>query len=601
MSTVKKKKSFAVREVLHVYWIHIKRYPFAVSFAALFTTGAFVFSTIIPLWYKRIIDIASTSTVPTDAAASAMTALLTTTVVLMVFRMLSRRSGSLLNTYFQPKVIRDLGETAFSYLLDHSYRFFANNFTGTLVRRVARLQRSFEELADRIMFDLIPIVATLVGAGAVLFWRSSLLGWLFIGWLVLFITVQFAILSWKIKFNLKVSEKDSEATGAISDAISNDVTIRTFAGENHERTIFKKVSEELAKLRFKSWAIDEVINMIQALLMIGIEFLLFLGTIHLWRLGLATVGDFILVQSYVILAIDRLWDLGNALRRLYESFADATEMVEILNTPHEIVDQKGALPLVVTNGTIDFHDVDFRFHAERDILEKFNLTISAKEKVALVGPSGAGKTTITKLILRFYDISGGGIYIDDQNIAEGTQESLRSAIAFVPQEPVLFHRTLMENIRYGRRGATDAEVMEAARQAHCYDFIMNTPEGFGTFVGERGIKLSGGERQRVAIARAILKNAPILILDEATSSLDSESEMLIQDALVKLMEGKTVIAIAHRLSTVMKMDRIIVIEDGKVAMMGTHNELLSHDGSLYKKLWEIQAGGFIEDDMTAKG
>ena len=216
--------------------------------------------------------------------------------------------------------------------------------------------------------------------------------------------------------------------------------------------------------------------------------------------------------------------------------------------------------------------------------------------IAIDGPSGAGKSTITKLILRLYELSGGAVEIDGQDIAGVSQDSLRAAIAFVPQEPVLFHRSLMENIRYGRRDATDEEVVEAAKQAHCYEFIMATPYGFDTFVGERGIKLSGGERQRIAIARAILKNAPILILDEATSSLDSESEALIQDALARLMEGKTVIAIAHRLSTVMRMDRIIVIEGGAVAMDGTHAELLAHEGGLYQKLWEIQAGGFIVDD-----
>jgi ABC-type multidrug transport system fused ATPase/permease subunit len=296
------------------------------------------------------------------------------------------------------------------------------------------------------------------------------------------------------------------------------------------------------------------------------------------------------------MAIDRLWDLGNALKKLYEAFADATEMVEILNTPHDITDAPNASTLRVAKGAIVFKDVNFSFNESRGILSDFNLEIPSHQKVALVGPSGAGKTTITKLMLRFYDVTSGGIYIDNQNIAKATQRSLRNSVAFVPQEPVLFHRTLMDNIRYGRRDATDEEVMEAAKQAHCEEFIAKTPHGYQTYVGERGIKLSGGERQRIAIARAILKDAPILVLDEATSSLDSESESLIQDALEKLMEGKTVIAIAHRLSTVMKMDRIVVIENGAVVTSGTHDELVAHEGGLYKKLWEIQAGGFLTDD-----
>jgi ATP-binding cassette subfamily B protein len=267
-------------------------------------------------------------------------------------------------------------------------------------------------------------------------------------------------------------------------------------------------------------------------------------------------------------------------------------MVELLKTPHGIEDALGAKLLSVTEGAIAFTDVDFYFHETRSVLEKFSLSIKPGEKVALVGPSGAGKTTITKLILRLYDVAGGTITIDDQDIARVTQESLRDAIAFVPQEPTLFHRSIMDNIRYGRREATSEEVVEAAKQAHCHEFITTLPQGYETFVGERGVKLSGGERQRVAIARALLKNAPILVLDEATSSLDSESESLIQDALKTLMKNKTVIVIAHRLSTVMSMDRIIVIDGGSIADQGTHAELLAKDG-IYQKLWSIQAGGFL--------
>ena len=215
--------------------------------------------------------------------------------------------------------------------------------------------------------------------------------------------------------------------------------------------------------------------------------------------------------------------------------------------------------------------------------------------MALVGPSGAGKSTVTKLLLRMYDVTGGAVRVDGQNIAEVTQESLRESISFVPQEPILFHRSLRDNIRYGRPDATDEEVIEAAKKAHCHEFISTLAEGYDTHVGERGVKLSGGERQRVAIARAILKNAPILILDEATSALDSESESLIQDALRILMQGKTVIVIAHRLSTIMTMDRIVVIEGGKIAAEGTHDELVAHTGGLYQKLWNIQAGGFLSD------
>jgi ATP-binding cassette subfamily B protein len=307
-----------------------------------------------------------------------------------------------------------------------------------------------------------------------------------------------------------------------------------------------------------------------------------------------TVGDFALIQAYLFGIFDRLVANHGELRRFYRALADADEMVEILDEPHEIQDKENAKPIKVTSGVIDLRDINFYFNVTKPVLKNFTVQIKGGEKVALVGPSGAGKSTVTKLLLRLYDIEQGLIEIDRQNISEVTQESLRNAIAFVPQEPILFHRTLMENIRYGRRDASDEEVLEAAKKAHCHEFISALPEGYGTYVGERGVKLSGGERQRVAIARAILKNAPILVLDEATSSLDSESEALIQDALETLMRGKTVIVIAHRLSTIMKMDRILVLDGGAIISQGTHKELLQTEG-IYQKLWNIQAGGFISD------
>ena len=259
-------------------------------------------------------------------------------------------------------------------------------------------------------------------------------------------------------------------------------------------------------------------------------------------------------------------------------------MVEILMTPHEVKNLPAATILEVKEGKVEFKKVSFSFNKTRGLIDNLNLSIGRGEKVALIGPSGAGKSTIVKLLLRTYDLTSGSILVDNQNIQRVTQESLRQNISLVPQDPVLFHRTLLENIRYGRLGATDTEVIEAARLAHCDEFIETFPLKYNTLVGERGIKLSGGERQRVAIARAILKNAPILILDEATSSLDSYSESLIQDALEKLMKGKTSIVIAHRLSTIRKMDRIIVIETGQIVEDGSHDDLLVKGKGLYKRL-----------------
>jgi ATP-binding cassette subfamily B protein len=267
-------------------------------------------------------------------------------------------------------------------------------------------------------------------------------------------------------------------------------------------------------------------------------------------------------------------------------------MTEILLKPHEITDSKSAKPLAVNQGEIKFNNLSFSYIKGVEVLKNFNLTIKPKEKMALIGPSGGGKSTIVKLLLRFYDLTSGQILIDKQNLAKVTQDSLREQIAFVPQEPILFHRSLIDNIRYGNNRATDEEVIRASKLAHAHEFITGFRQGYQTLVGERGIKLSGGERQRVAIARAILKNAPILVLDEATSSLDSESEMYIQDALKNLMKNKTVIVIAHRLSTILQVDRIVVVENGQISEMGKHKELLKLKDGVYQKLWQIQAGGF---------
>jgi ATP-binding cassette subfamily B protein len=290
---------------------------------------------------------------------------------------------------------------------------------------------------------------------------------------------------------------------------------------------------------------------------------------------------------------EKLWNAGKNIRAVYESISDANEMTALLIQPRSIVDKEGAGALDVKNGEIVFENMSFKY-GQREIMKDFNLSIKAGERVAFVGPSGGGKSTILKLLFRFYDLSGGKITIDGQNIAEVTQDSLRQSLSLVPQDPILFHRPLIENIRYARQDATDEEVIRASKLAHAHEFIEKSQHGYQTMVGERGIKLSGGERQRIAIARAILKDAPILILDEATSSLDSESEMLIQDALNTLMKGRTTIVVAHRLSTIMAMDRIVVIKDGTIVEEGKHDELLKAEQGMYQKLWEIQAGGFVK-------
>ena len=576
-----------------MFWAHLRRYPLAASFALFSAVSLGAAQVATPWFYKVFFDTLARYGAPTAEGASNLFRILLIIAGLRVVIALLRRAKGFLVVYLESRVMTDLLETSFRALIRHSYRFFADSFAGSLVRKVNRLSRAFEEVVDQVEFGLLPTLINVGGAIMVLFLRNTLLGSVLLCGTTIFLIFHLYVARWKQKYDLQKSEKDSEATGVLSDALANAVNIKSFSRYSHEESLYHKVVKELERLRSFSWRINEWIEAAQGAVMITIELAMMSSAILLWRKGLLTLGDFVLIQLYVINVFDRFFDMGKVLRRIYEGIAEAMEMVEILNLPYEIRDKIGAKPLAVTRGNVEFRNVDFRFYQTRTVLDRFTLTIKPGEKVALVGSSGAGKTTVTKLLLRFYDIDGGEILIDGQNIAGVTQDSLRERIALVPQEPILFHRTLKENILYGRLDAKEAEVMEASLSAHCHEFISRLPYGYDTYVGERGIKLSGGERQRVAIARAILKNAPILVLDEATSSLDSESEKLIQDALRKLMEGKTTVVIAHRLSTIMQMDRIVVIDEGKVVAEGTHQELLATQG-IYKKLWEIQARGFIK-------
>ncbi len=447
---------------------------------------------------------------------------------------------------------------------------------------------------------MVPAVLYIMGITVVLLLQNFVLGLVLFVWVIVFILAQLFLIRWQRPLRLERAKEDSNVTAAIADSVSNQHTVVLFANTGYEQGLVRTATERLRKAVLKVMQFDLFMYGVQGLLAIVVNVgMLYIAVIY-WQQGVLTVGDFVLIQTYIFGLFNHVWGIGKEFRVIYSSVADASEMIEILNTPHEVADKKGAKKLKVNGGEVWFDDVSFRFGDGKSVLKEFNLRIAGGEKVALVGPSGAGKSTVTKLLLRLYDVEKGRVLVDNQEVSKVTQESLREAIGFVPQEPILFHRTLMENIRYGRRDATDQEVMQAAKLAHCHEFIVGLPEGYFTFVGERGIKLSGGERQRVAIARAILKNAPILILDEATSSLDSESEAYIQDALETLMEGKTVITVAHRLSTIMKMDRIIVMQEGKLVAQGTHLELIREQG-LYQKLWSIQAGGFLGDGEKPKG
>jgi ATP-binding cassette, subfamily B, bacterial len=579
-------------QVVALYWKEVKtlNHVFVIMVIAYIIASAT--NIINPLFYKKFFDVMA---VATDRSAS-YTELLHIILIVLGLNLgnwASFRCGQFLLMYYSAEGEARLRNQAFNYTMGHSYSFFANNFGGALVQRISRYVRAFERLTDRLVFDVIPLIVRAVGVAISVAFIDIRLTWAFIVWMIIFLAFNYSLNRWKLKYEIKRAAADSRTTAVLSDAITNHNTVMLFNGKKPEAKFFAQVTDEQAKITLFTWNMSEWIIAGQSLLILLMEFFIFYYTLHFWEKGLVQIGVFVLLQSYILIIGRQLWDFGRVVRDFYEASADAKEMAEILYLPHEISDVPHAQKLSIAGGEISFKHLEFSFGAKK-VLHDINLNIKAGEKVALVGPSGAGKTTIIRLLLRYYQFEKGNIGIDGQDIRSLRLESIYDHMSLVPQDPLLFHRTLMENIRYGRPDATDEEVKDAARKAHCDEFISALPSGFDTYVGERGIKLSGGERQRVAIARAILKNAPILILDEATSSLDSHSEALIQDAMDSLMKGKTVIVIAHRLSTIKKMDRIVVLEHGSIIEEGTH-ESLTHSSGLYSKLWSLQAGGFITE------
>jgi ATP-binding cassette subfamily B protein len=577
------------KQTLLIFWQHASRYWWAcilVAIGVLVGTGVDLYK---PFLLKQLLDILATNDISAvDAAIGVVFSLLASQGI----GWLGWRLATFADSYLNSRVMSNLLETCYAYLLDHSHDFFNNNFSGSLVRRVTRYTKSYEQITDQIFWGLGRTVLVLTTVLTVLFLRQWMLGLVVVVWGGIYLAFNYYFIKYKWHLDVTYSEVDSKTTGHIADSITNIVNVKLFGGSKVERKSFNKLTEGLYELRRKIWNYDSITESVTSAFMIALEFAIFFVAIRLWQQGALTLGDFALIQGYLLKVFDHMWDVGKKLRKIFTALSEAEEMTEILVREHDVKDAPDATELRVDKGLIEFKNVGFRYEKGKKVFNDFNFTVKPGERIALIGPSGGGKSTTVKMLFRFFDIQEGQILIDGQNIAEVTQDSLRQGLSLVPQDPILFHRTLMDNIRYARPEATDAEVVRAAKLAHCHEFIGQLPEKYETFVGERGVKLSGGERQRVAIARAILKNSPILVLDEATSSLDSESEYYIQEALKDLMQNKTTIVIAHRLSTIMQMDRIVVIEGGKILEEGTHKELLKVDDGVYQKLWGIQAGSF---------
>lgn len=505
------------------------------------------------------------------------------------------RIAGYINNVFQPKLMAQINNICFDHLQRHSYRFFSDSFTGSLVKKINKLVRAFEHIEDKFFWDMFPMAIRIISITAVLFYLHSVLGAMVLVWTILFIFANYHAALYKFKWDLKASKAGTKITGRLADTITNSTNIKLFSAHRFELLSFRRLTEGWRKKAKKAWDLTDHIELAQGLFMVLLELLILYTSIKLWQRDVIGVAGFFIIQTYIFEMFHQLWSFGRNVREIYESLADAQEMIEILEEKHEIVDIENAKKLKVTSGKIEFKKIKFRYEKGEDaVIKDLSFTIKPGEKIALIGPSGGGKSTIVKLLLRFFEARRGQILIDNQNIKSVTQDSLRESVSLVPQDPILFHRDLAENIRYGRREASMEEVIAASKMANCHDFIKRFPKGYETLVGERGVKLSGGQKQRVAIARAILANPKILVLDEATSSLDSESENIIQDALNNLIKNKTTLIIAHRLSTIMQADRIFVLKDGQIVEEGSHADLVTKKSGLYKKLWDLQVGGYID-------
>lgn len=481
-----------------------------------------------------------------------------------------------------------------THITKHSTNFFSNRFAGALGNQVANATDGIFSLPQEILWQWLSFVVQLSINIVIVFYTNIYIGIIFLLWIMVVVPTNMLYVKRKIPLGLTAQTAKTELRAQTIDVLTNINAMHDYARRDFELNKLAKLTEVVRRAGLKNWTASEIGLTVNSLLETLFTGGMTGGAIYLWSHGFITAGDIVLILTLVVSIRGSLTQLGRNFNGTTDTYTQVKEGLADILQDYEIKDVPNAKDLKVASGEITFDNIQFKYEATK-IFDGLNLSIKPGQRVGLIGRSGAGKSTLMKLLMRQYDISSGSISIDSQNIAKVRQESLRNAIGVVPQDPLLFHRSLKENIAYGKLSATEEEIEYAAEQAQAHQFISILPKKYETLVGERGVKLSGGERQRVAIARAFLKDAKILLLDEATSALDSESEILIQEALKKLMEGKTVIAIAHRLSTLRSMDRLVVMDHGKIVEDGTHEELIKL-GGIYAGLWAHQAGGFIKEE-----
>ncbi|MDO4220081.1 MAG: ABC transporter ATP-binding protein [Candidatus Saccharibacteria bacterium] len=591
-----KQRASVAKRTLYYYWQSSKKYKWY-ALGTIISTPIVVLirTTLIPLIFAEMIDVISGGI----AADQIIPVLLPKGITLISLYLVGSAILGWFRVYwcwkYELLALYDLGTVCFNAISTQSMRFHSDRFSGSLVSQTNKFIGSFERFFDLIIFDILYLVSMIVFFMVVLVPRSPLFAFSLLAFIAIYVLC--SALSFKKISHLSKerAEAENKQTGQLADSVSNILSVKSYGRESHERhryANFNRASYNAGIAQMNAtMKRDLAFNFVNIGIIAVLVAFMMVGS-PIFGLSVSTL---ILIVNYSMNIMGELWNVNNIFKHINRVFGDAHEMTIILDTKDDVKDIPGATELRVKNGKIDFKNIHFQHaDAKEAIFDNFSLSIKPGERVGLVGISGSGKTTLTKLLLRFADVESGEILIDGQNISKVQQISLRENIAYVPQETSLFHRSIAENIAYAKPDASQKEIERAAKLANAHDFIMTLPDGYQTLVGERGIKLSGGQRQRIAIARAILKDAPILVLDEATSALDSESEALIQDALEKLMHGRTSIVVAHRLSTIASMDNIVVLEAGKIIEQGTHRQLIKKDGA-YNKLWSRQSGAFLEE------
>lgn len=595
----RRKKLSTARRTLHYFWGVTKTQPVMFLTGVISTLGYVGFLTYANSYYfGKIVDRIAEKSVPADQVFSVFGPYIAALVIVNVLGQVCSKLQDYACWKMEIRANYDLATHCFDTLSNQSMTFHTNRFGGSLVSQTTRFMGAYSQLMELMTYSILPLIFSVVMIIVMLIRPVPIYVGLLCIMLVIYTAAAYLMYKRILPLNASAAAVQNELSGELSDSVTNILAVKTYGREDYERNIFNTTNEKVVRHDSRRMRASTAVGAISAALIVIIMIIvtIFISGGNAW-FGISA-GTLIMMFTYTYQLTGRFNMINSAMQRLNRVFGDAAEMTEILDAPTLVEDLPEAEPLVVTKGEISIRHLTFRYEDAGEsagcVFDDFSLEIPAGQRIGLVGRSGSGKTTLTKLLLRLSDIQAGKITVDGQDISLCTQQSLRRQIAYVPQEALLFHRTIRENISYGKPDASMEEIRRAAIDANALEFIEKLPSGFETMVGERGIKLSGGQRQRIAIARAILADAPILILDEATSALDSESEKLVQDALITLMKGRTSIVVAHRLSTVAALDRIIVLTEGGVSEDGTHTELLEKEGE-YANLWGRQTGAFLEN------